>query len=143
MTGTFTPNIDLSGTTSLRSISIMIRAGDFLERACDILSNIPSQLLKEVIFEIHFTASQYVALRSFMIPARGVETFRVLDEYFADESPKYPAQSAAVRFTLSYMGSHRPESDGQLIKPLLPRTHALGRLQVDVVGESDVIWFEE
>lgn len=105
------------------------------------LSQIPSQVLQEAIFELHFTAGEHIGLRSIMFPAQSIETFCAMDEYFADENPKYPAQSALVRFVLCYMGYHRPEPDGELIEPFFPRTHELGRLQVEIVGESHVGWF--
>lgn len=109
----------------LESISIMVSEEGQLDIIRDMLSRIPSFNLTEIIFELWTSEAIYLW-----------DDLDAMDNYFADVTPKYPAQSAFVRFVCYKTDAGWDEAvhfDG-LIKNAFRQTKSQGGLTVEFIS---------
>lgn len=135
----------MAGMHNLQTISLLIAFKDDLEFIRDMLSTITSKRLSDVICELYpATASALVEHNAGPDGNGLVHSFKLLDDYFADDDPRYPAQLANLHFvfyTRAYEEGSVIVDAESIIKNILPQTLAQGRLGVKFVDEVNMDWF--
>lgn len=137
--------MQLGGLDNLRSLSLLIGYTEKLEKFGDMLSSIDSRQFYKIIFELDGDgARELTKYKAHLDRNDRIHGFTSMDGYFSDSNPKFPAQSADVRFLFykdrQKAGSYAVKAD-KIIRAVLPQTSALGRIRVKFTDEGSMDWF--